>query len=259
MTNESKAVRDEGGGALLAALVEAERASMTPPDGPKGETWKRVVGSVAVGTPPPVEPSSILGPASSAATPWLKIVLGVVLSGMVGAGAVVGYRSTTQSQPTVQARSDIDSSAPSSTPPPKPAPPPRAESPAPSEPPAAVAEPDPRPPSEQPRAEVSAPKARAAPSEPDDPPASDLAEETRLLGRARAHLRVGSPSKALAPLAEHARRFPQGQLSEDRMALRAQALCESGDMKAGRAAAAALRKAFSASSHLPRIDRACRP
>ena len=39
---------------------------------------------------------------------------------------------------------------------------------------------------------------------------------------------------ATAPLTEHARRFTQGQQTEDRMVLRAQALCKSGDTKVGR-------------------------
>lgn len=78
----------------------------------------------------------------------------------------------------------------------------------------------------------------------------------RLLGRVRARLRSGSASDALAPLTEHARRFPQGQQTEDRMVLRAQALCKSGDTTVGRKEAAALRKAFPKSSYLPRVDRA---
>ncbi|MEM6293844.1 MAG: hypothetical protein AAGA54_21390, partial [Myxococcota bacterium] len=90
------------------------------------------------------------------------------------------------------------------------------------------------------------------------PPTSDLAEETRLLAQARARLHAGSPKNALAPLSEHQARFPDGQLTEDRMVLRARALCESGDRGSGRKAAAALRKAFPSSSHLPRVDRTCK-
>ncbi|MCR9161057.1 MAG: hypothetical protein ACE37F_11520 [Nannocystaceae bacterium] len=235
----------EDGGDLLDALVDAERAAMEPPEHAQAQTWERVVGTVALGTPPPVPPSSVATPAASSTAPWLKIVLGVLLGGAV---AAIGYGVTaddppaTATAPPTATRADAtpSPSAPAALPQPEPAP---ALAPPP---------PAPAPPAQQPAKEV-----RAA-SKAADPPASDLAEETRLLALARASLRAGSAAKALVPLAEHARRFPRGQLAEDRMVLRAQALCESGERSAGRKAAAALRKAFPGSSHLPRVDRACR-
>jgi len=245
------------GAGLLDALVEGERASMRPPRGAQDETWERVVGTVGLGGPPPIEPTSI-GPAAMATTAWVKILLGVVL----GVAVVAGYRITTappEPDPASSAR------APARV---EPAAEPVASPAQQAQPPAAAAPPDPSPAPPptpavvQPPEDPSPRRARAEPAEsapaPAPTPASNLAEETRLLAAARARLRVSSPSGALVPLGEHARRFPQGQLTEDRMVLRAQALCEAGDRAAGRQQAASLRKAFPESSHLPRVDRACR-
>lgn len=244
---------------LLDALVAAERASMEPPVNAERETWSRVAASVAVSGPPPIEPSSIGGPTAAAASLWVKIVLGVVVGGVV---AVAGYRLGSDPQPEDATVAAERSSSESRERPPAPVLPPeqlppRAVAPAPERF-AAVATGEPPPTVAVDEAEPSK-KSRAAPAAPTDPPASDLAEETRLLARARARLRAGSPSDALAPLSEHARRYPQGQLTEDRMVLRAQALCDAGKTKAGRQEASALRKAFPSSSHLPRVDRSCRP
>lgn len=256
--NDPGAHASGGEPGLLDALVQAERASMEPPadDERQSQTWTRVVASVAVGGPPPVAPASISGPATTVTSLWVKIVLGVIVGGVVAA-AGFGLAPDPEPEPvaTAVAGSQTESRQTPPSPALRPAPvaprptpmPPRAdaEPPAPGQPPAAV-----------PPAEASAPKrARAAPA---DPPTSNLTEETRLLARARARLRAGSPGDALTPLGEHARRFPQGQLTEDRLVLQAQALCESGDTKAGLKKAAALRKAFPGSSHLPRVQRSCR-
>lgn len=236
---------------LLEALVDAERATMKPPEGAREETWERVVGTVALGAPPPLEPTSVATP--TAAAPWLKIMLGVLLGGAV---AAIGYRITAEPDPEPiaattplesNAAPDVDPTAPTSAPAVTALPPTPTATP--NEGPAVVQQ------SAAKRARPATPKAADPPTT--ETPTSDLAEETRLLARARARLRAGSPKGALPSLIEHAERFPNGQLTEDRMVLRAQSLCESGDLKAGRKAAAALRKAFPASSHLPRVERTC--
>ncbi len=71
---------------------------------------------------------------------------------------------------------------------------------------------------------------------PEPAPGSTLAAENRLLALARAALIDEQPEHALRRLAEHAQRFPQGVLAEERLALRAVALCMAGG-KAGREAA----------------------
>ena len=253
MSTEFDGEFDEGPDALLDALVRGERAAMKPPEGAQGQTWERVAATVAIGGPPPLEPASITGAGSAAAAPWTKIVLGLLL----GVAVVGGYRlATTPDDP--EPRVGMQTRAADDTPEPSlvPAAQPRAEPP----PSAPAFEPEPEPEAdtetepEPVRREVA--KAKASPSVR-EAPTSDLAEETRLLARARRRLGAASPRDALAPLREHARRFPNGQLTEDRMVLQAQALCESGQADAGRKQAAALRKAFPSSSHLPRVDRAC--
>jgi hypothetical protein len=54
-------------------------------------------------------------------------------------------------------------------------------------------------------------------------PASDLAAENTLIGRARASLAT-SPAASLAAVDEHARRFPRGELAPEREYLRVSAL-----------------------------------
>ncbi|HEY0468389.1 MAG TPA: hypothetical protein VGC79_29530 [Polyangiaceae bacterium] len=57
-------------------------------------------------------------------------------------------------------------------------------------------------------------------------PAEDrLAQEVALLTRATSSLHAGHPAEALKVLDEYQRRFPNGLLTEERRAARAQALC----------------------------------
>lgn len=123
--------------------------------------------------------------------------------------------------------------------------------------PAAVA--DPRPAVTQPRDPVEPEPAPAAPSvEPEDEPelviddddvpstrgrsarsrshgatepavaTEGLAEETRLLRAAKVALGRGDARAARAKLRQHAKRFPQGELVEVRMALEVEVLCALG-------------------------------
>lgn len=67
---------------------------------------------------------------------------------------------------------------------------------------------------------------------------SMLAEEVRLLSSAQRALNEGDPTTALARLAEHGRRFPEGTMAEERDAARALALCRAGRREEAQAAAA---------------------
>jgi hypothetical protein len=69
--------------------------------------------------------------------------------------------------------------------------------------------------------------------------ASHLKEEHALLERARAALANGDTKEALAAAALHARRFPQGQLSEERECLHIRALVVAGDVGGAKRDAAA--------------------
>jgi hypothetical protein len=73
-----------------------------------------------------------------------------------------------------------------------------------------------------PAVEPSAP--RPVPDTAPDPVAEDsLTAELALLQRAREALRDGRAGDAVEPLDEHARRFPRGQLADERRALEAKA------------------------------------
>jgi hypothetical protein len=103
-------------------------------------------------------------------------------------------------------------------------------------------------------AAVEAPATRAAASagvpstgarvETGRAPASTLAAETALLEGARAALGRGDSEAALRALSEHAQRFPQGALVEERLASQVFAFCGLGRRAdAARAAAELLRRA----------------
>lgn len=122
--------------------------------------------------------------------------------------------------------------------------------------PASSPEPEPAPEAEPPRPE---PRPAAAPSNPDPAPpqhsADALAEETRLVTEARRALSSSDPAMALAPLREHARRFPQGALSEERDAYAAIAHCRQEPPQ--RDAARRFLAAHADSVHAPRVQAAC--
>lgn len=88
-----------------------------------------------------------------------------------------------------------------------------------------------------------------------DMPALDA--ELALLRAARAALAVGDPAAALASIEQHARRFPDGHLVEERMLLRAQAQCELGRRAEARASAAELVRRFPDSPHARTVVGLC--
>jgi hypothetical protein len=106
----------------------------------------------------------------------------------------------------------------------------------------------------------SAPRAPARTAPDHEPePVSDttLAEEMRVLRRARAAMRDGDPSRALTELEAHAAAFAHGQMSEDRDALRIEALCAADRAPEARAAAAAFARAVPRSPHAARVQKLC--
>jgi hypothetical protein len=72
-------------------------------------------------------------------------------------------------------------------------------------------------------------------------PDDRLARELALLSRATSALHAGDAAGALKTLDEHQRTFPNGLLSEERRAAKAQALCSLGRISEGRAELARLR------------------
>lgn len=99
-----------------------------------------------------------------------------------------------------------------------------------------VTEPAPAPPAPR-------PQAARAPS-----PKDTLAIEESLLERARESL--GTPSRALALLAEHERRFPAGELTAERLYLSARAHQKAGNTAQAQKYARALARRFPKSTYL---------
>jgi hypothetical protein len=98
--------------------------------------------------------------------------------------------------------------------------------------------------------------------EPEAKPAAkaltpSLARELELLGAAEQRLRGGDPNGALRMLEQHARRFPEGALRQERMAARAIALCKLGRLQDGHSIARQLARSAPSSPLAARVRRAC--
>jgi len=85
--------------------------------------------------------------------------------------------------------------------------------------------------------------------------AETVAEELRLLRQARAAVGREDFTAALAPIAEHARRFKNGRLAEEREALRVRALAGLGRTEEARRAAASFRAHFPHSVLLSAVNK----
>jgi hypothetical protein len=86
-------------------------------------------------------------------------------------------------------------------------------------------------------------------------PADAAREELRLLRQARAAVSRADYAGAMPPIAEHARRFRDGRLAEEREALRVKALAGLGRTDEARRAAAAFEERFPRSVLLPAVNR----
>lgn len=84
-------------------------------------------------------------------------------------------------------------------------------------------------------------------------PRAALSDELRLLAPAREAVARGDFRAALGAISEHARRFREGRLVEEREALRVRALAGLGNVKEARAASAEFRRRFPRSALLPAV------
>jgi hypothetical protein len=101
---------------------------------------------------------------------------------------------------------------------------------------------------------TEAPALPAIASSPLAPSRADVARtELRLLRQARAAVAREDYAAALPPIAEHARRFKNGRLTEEREALRVKALAGVGRIDEAQRVADAFRTRFSTSVLLPVI------
>ncbi len=91
------------------------------------------------------------------------------------------------------------------------------------------------------------------------PEPGSLSAEVALLRRMSAALRGHDPKGALKAVAEHARRFPNGALAEEREVERIVALCALGRREDAARATDRFTRAYPASSHEARIRAECAP
>jgi hypothetical protein len=84
-----------------------------------------------------------------------------------------------------------------------------------------------------------------------------LAAEVTILSRATSELHAGHAVSALAALAEHERKFPNGLLSEERRAARAQALCALGRRRDAEVELRRLERSSPRSPNTARAKEAC--
>lgn len=120
------------------------------------------------------------------------------------------------------------------------------------------APPAPREPSPRRRArDKPAPSESTASNDASPADAGQLAAESRLLGLVRRALRDNDFAAALAWADEHARSYPHGSLSEERLILEAVAACRGDQRERGLAAAEQLRKQFPNTSALAKVEQSC--
>jgi hypothetical protein len=108
------------------------------------------------------------------------------------------------------------------------------------------------PPPDEPADVAPAPARATAP--PANSVSSTLDEESRLLAAAQRFLQAGVPVQAWTRLEQHRRRFPAGQLAQERDAARVTALCALGRISEADRAARRYRRSWPDSALEPRCS-----
>ncbi len=130
----------------------------------------------------------------------------------------------------------------------------------------APAERGPEAPSAEPVSEPMAPAAPSLPTAPERSGASptessrrgvEIRQEVALLSKAQSALSRGRPQEALEALAEHARSFPRGALTEERSATRARTLCALGRRQEAEAELLRIERLNPTSAYLARARESC--
>ena len=212
------------------AVLAAYR-KLTVPPAIRASAWDRLQSAIE---DPDVEPSIAYKrrskPAGWAVALLTAAALVLLIAGlrrMAGQGSEDPDHQSAQDaaragEPARTSRGDDDPAASSPSPPP----------------PAPALTPDPAP---QPERRPARTSERPPADEPVD---TSLEAELSLLRSARAALSRHDAPAALRLLDDHARKFVDGHLKEERLVLRAQALCELGDRARAREAAAQLLRAY---------------
>ncbi len=222
---------------LLAALAE-ERAREVLPADTRARLLSRLEARLALPAPS--------GPVA-APTPVAKLIVTASIAGLLGGviGLIVGLElADRRAEP----------------PAPPPAPVIEHRQALPIEPAvvdsgAAPATPTPTEEDEEEEGEASPPSRSRPPTSPRPTTSASLEAEQSLIDAARSSLAWGNATEALASLDRHATQFPDGQLAEDREALRVLAWVLV-DAPRARAAADAFRRRYPRSLMIPAIDRA---
>lgn len=221
-------------------LLAAERDVPPLPAGFEARLWARLEHAA----PPTVAPTTTWWAWTGGALMAVGAVVAIVLatSSEAPKSASVAAPAPTSEPATPEPTSALATSEPatpkptsalatSAPPTPKPTSAPAIPAPvATSEPKPALAAPEPEPatPEVAPTpALVPAPERTPQEAAPTPEPADPVAERT-LITRARVAIRDGDASAALAVLTEHMRRFPRGELAEERDALRVHAFAAAG-------------------------------
>lgn len=244
----------------ITALLESAKSAPGPDAATHTRLWERIDASVAAGGGPGGEGGATAtraGARQSGAMPvaggfgWAWGLAAVVLgSGGLGAWLLAGDPGTAADKPEIVVEAEEAA-----------APPPQAVAVAArvaAEPPPAATAPEPEPAIDPEPAAVAAPVAPVAPTPPTAAAAAEqpqqepapaptarggrrpmrpedaLRAEVMMLGRARQALDRGDLTSALRALKAHARRFRDGQLGEERMALEVLVHARSGDPEQAR-------------------------
>lgn len=254
--------------ALLAAFAQDDRPAPAARERVKARILETTVPTAAA---PPQTGSVLRGP-------WVPWVAGSVLAAAAAALLVVtmgGNSVTAERDPGLLQAPDTPESAHSlearqepqpapnrgqrsadtapPLPPPLPEQAPTGVVPTGAPPPATAEAPVPRTPRRSPSTQRKSPDAQT----PAATSPSSLAEETRLLERAREAVTGNRPKDALALLRDAEAKFPNGVLRQERAVLRVVALCDAGKAPQGRTAAAAFLRAHPRSALRSRVESAC--
>ena len=264
----------------LDDLIAAEREA--PPEAPalqSKRTWKRLQKSLAVGAaapfdlPPPgagatsatvhATAAGATGTKAAVMSTAAKVFLATVIGGTATLTTVAALTNKdpqpTKPPPVATAAVPVPVpvNVPEATHEPKPELPPSPK-------PDLVPDLVPEPPEAEPEADPELviedtppePK-RATKPKPAAPPQTSLAAELEVVGRASRAVNAGRYNEALTVLRKHAKQFADGALLEDRLALKAIALCGAGKLDSGNRAATRFAKSYPRSVHAARVREAC--
>jgi hypothetical protein len=213
-------------------LVRAGRAALKPTDADRERVFQALVPQLGGNAGAEVIEGPSTAPAAAASGTIAKVTGALVALSVAGAAIFVALRTEAPPLPSPAATAQVTLDAMQQGP---------------------VDQVPERAPFTAPRAQPSDEKrAPAAPR-----PADSLAEEVAMLSHASAELLAGRPAAALNALDEHRRKFPRGELAQERTSARIQALCALGRMNDAQAELARLARTSPNSPHLARARKAC--